>query len=412
LIDSITRSKHPLDDLRHGLGVSPVDASAEYPQLPQSRENKPTTGGAILLKAAEKIRHQLLGRRSVGKHPRPVAVGPRSEGTQTGDRSMLDGMVAARSRLAAELASSHGWSAAPRIGSSGGSKMASQDQIRNPVEWGWDRITLAALNVEALGRSLRGSEESRFAPLPAVCRIKTADLRDVLVRGLGDFGAYRTDVIFLCLIYPVVGIVLGWLTFGQEMLPLLFPLASGFALVGPVAAVGLYEMSRRREQGIPITWVDAFGAISSPAFGAILVLGLVLLAIFLLWLLAANAIYAVTLGPAPPVSIAAFARDVFTTSAGWAMIVVGVGVGFIFALLVLAISVVSFPMLLDRDVGLHTAVRTSIRSVAANPGPMTVWGLIVAGALVIGSIPAFLGLIFVMPVLGHATWHLYRKVVP
>lgn len=290
--------------------------------------------------------------------------------------------------------------------------MASQDQIRNPVEWGWDRITLAALNVEALGRSLRGSEESRFAPLPAVCRIKTANLRDVLVRGLGDFGAYRTDVIFLCLIYPVVGIVLGWLTFGQEMLPLLFPLASGFALVGPVAAVGLYEMSRRREQGIPITWVDAFGAISSPAFGAILVLGLVLLAIFLLWLLAANAIYAVTLGPAPPVSIAAFARDVFTTSAGWAMIVVGVGVGFIFALLVLAISVVSFPMLLDRDVGLHTAVRTSIRSVAANPGPMTVWGLIVAGALVIGSIPAFLGLIFVMPVLGHATWHLYRKVVP
>ena len=289
--------------------------------------------------------------------------------------------------------------------------MANQDHIRNPVEWGWDRITLAALNVEALGRSLRGSQESRFPPLPAVCRIKTADLRDVLVRGLGDFGAYRTDVIFLCLIYPVVGIVLGWLTFGHEMLPLLFPLASGFALVGPVAAVGLYEMSRRREQGIPITWVDAFGAISSPAFGAILVLGLVLLAIFLLWLLAANAIYAVTLGPEPPVSIAAFARDVFTTSAGWAMIVVGVGVGFLFALLVLAISVVSFPSYSTGTWAPHGG-GTSIRSVAANPGPMTVWGLIVAGALVIGSIPAFLGLIFVMPVLGHATWHLYRKVVP
>jgi uncharacterized membrane protein len=96
-----------------------------------------------------------------------------------------------------------------------------------------------------------------------------------LIRGFGDFGAHRTDVIFLCLIYPVVGLMLAWLTFGQEMLPLLFPLASGFALVGPVAAVGLYEMSRRREQGIPITWADAFGAI--------LVLGLVLLAIFLLW---------------------------------------------------------------------------------------------------------------------------------
>ena len=289
--------------------------------------------------------------------------------------------------------------------------MASQDHIRNPIEWGWDQITLATLTVGSLGRSLGGSEESRNAPLPAVCRIKITDLRDALVRALDDFGAYRTDVIFLCLIYPLVGIALAWLTFGNETLPLLFPLASGFALVGPVAAVGLYEMSRRREQGIPITWADAFGAINSPAFGAILVLGLALLAIFLLWLLAANVIYELTLGPEPPVSIAAFARDVFTTSAGWAMIVVGVGVGFLFALLVQAISVVSFPLLLDRDVGLRTAVLTSINAVTANPGPMAVWGLIVAGGLVIGSIPAFLGLIIVMPVLGHATWHLYRKVV-
>jgi uncharacterized membrane protein len=289
--------------------------------------------------------------------------------------------------------------------------MASQDHIRNPIEWGWDQITLAALTLGSLGRSLRGSEESRNAPLPAVYRIKVTDLRDAVVRGLDDFGAYRTDVIFLCLIYPLVGISLALLTFGYETLPLLFPLASGFALVGPVAAVGLYEMSRRREQGIPITWADAFGAISSPAFGAILVLGLVLLAIFLLWLLAANVIYELTLGPEPPVSIAAFVRDVFTTRAGWAMIAVGVGVGLLFALLVLAISVVSFPLLLDRDVGLRTAVLTSISAVTANPGPMAVWGLIVAAGLLIGSIPAFLGLIIVMPVLGHATWHLYRKVV-
>jgi uncharacterized membrane protein len=290
--------------------------------------------------------------------------------------------------------------------------MASQDHIRNPIEWGWDQISLVALTVGSLGRSLRGSPESQYAPLPAVCRIKSADLRDVLIRGLDDFGAYRTDVIFLCLIYPVVGIMLAWLTFGYQMLPLLFPLAAGFALVGPVAAVGLYEMSRRREQGLPITWVDALGVIRSPGFGAILVLGLVLLAIFFLWLLAAYGIYQLTLGPEPPVSITAFTRDVFTTSAGWAMIVLGMGVGFLFALLVLVISVVSFPLLLDRDVGLDTAVTTSIRAVAANPGPMAIWGLIVAGSLVIGSIPAFLGLIIVMPVLGHATWHLYRKVVP
>ena len=285
------------------------------------------------------------------------------------------------------------------------------EHIRNPIEWGWDGIRFAALTVVSLERSLWGSKESRYAPVPAVCRIKAADLRDVLARGLDDLGAYRTDVIFLCLIYPVIGIVLVRLTFGYEMLPLLFPLASGFALVGPVAAVALYKMSRQREQGIRITWVDAFSVIRSPGFGAILALGLVLLAIFLLWLLAANAIYQLTLGPEPPVSIAAFARDVFTTSAGWAMIVVGVGVGFLFALLVLTISVVSFPLLLDRDVGLYTAVWTSIRAVAANPGTMAVWGLVVAGALVIGSIPAFVGLIIVIPVLGHATWHLYRKLV-
>jgi len=277
--------------------------------------------------------------------------------------------------------------------------MASQDHIRNHVERGFDQARLAVLTV------------GRDAAMPPVRRIKAADLGDVLVRGIDDFEAYRTDIIFLCLIYPVVSIVLVWLTFSHGMLPLLFPLASGFALVGPFAAVGLYEMSRRREQGIRITWLDAFGVIRSPRFGTIMVLGLALLAIFLLWLLAANLIYQFTLGPEPPVSIAAFAREIFTTSAGWAMTLIGVSVGFLFAVLVLTISVVSFPLLLDRDVGLATAVRTSIRAVAANPSPMAVWGLIVAGGLVIGSISAFLGLIIVMPVLGHATWHLYRKVV-
>ncbi len=105
-------------------------------------------------------------------------------------------------------------------------------------------------------------------------------------------------------------------------------------------------------------------------------------------------------------------RDVFTTGAGWTLIIVGNTVGFLFAVLVLTISVVSFPLLLDRDVGLYTAVATSILAVVTNPVPMAVWGLIVAGGLVLGSLPALLGLIFVMPVLGHATWHLYRKVVP
>jgi uncharacterized membrane protein len=285
--------------------------------------------------------------------------------------------------------------------------MTSREHIRNPVEWTADQIWLASLAAGSLGHSLRGQD----IPMPAVRRIRASDLRAVLLRGLADFEAYRSDVIFICLIYPLVGILLAWLSFGYNFLPLLFPLASGFALVGPVAAVGLYEMSRRREQGHRISWIDAFGVIRSPGFGAILVLGLVLLAIFLLWMLAAALIYQFTLGPEAPVSIAAFIRDLFTTPAGRTMIVVGVGVGFLFALLVLAISVVSFPLLLDRDVGLYAAVSTSIRAVATNPGPMALWGLIVAGGLVIGMLPAFLGLILVLPLLGHATWHLYRKVV-
>jgi uncharacterized membrane protein len=288
--------------------------------------------------------------------------------------------------------------------------MANPDHIRNPVEWGFDQLRFAALALGSLVHSLRGSQ-ARGAPIPTINRVKAADLKDVLVRGIDDFGAYRTDVILLSLIYPIVGLVLVWWTFGYDKLPLLFPLVSGFALVGPVVAVGLYEMSRRREQGSRISWVDAFSVVQSPGFGAILTLGLVLLGIFLLWLATAIFIYDLTLGPEPPTSINAFVHDVFTTSAGWAMIVIGIGVGFTFALLVLSISVVSFPLLLDRDVGLFRAILTSIKAVAANPGPMLLWGLIVAGGLVVGSIPALLGLILVIPVLGHSTWHLYRKVV-
>jgi uncharacterized membrane protein len=290
--------------------------------------------------------------------------------------------------------------------------MAIEGHIRNPIEWGWDHVKRAKLAVGSAAHSIRGTEQARNSAPPVVRRIAVAELRDILAKGFADFAAYRTDVIFFSIIYPVVGLVLARLAAGYDMLPLIFPLASGFALIGPVAAVGLYEMSRRREQGVDITWADAFGVVRSPALGAIVALGLLLLAIFLLWLVAAYAIYAVTLGPQPPASIASFARDVFTTGAGWTLIGVGVSVGFLFALLVLTISVVSFPLLLDQDVGLYTAVMTSIRAVLANPAPMAIWGLIVTGGLVIGSIPLLLGLAIVMPVLGHATWHLYRKVVP
>ena len=283
--------------------------------------------------------------------------------------------------------------------------------IRNPIEWGADQFRRATAHAGSTGRALRGSEAgAREGPL-TVRRIGVGDLGEVLRKGLADFGACRTDVVFLCLIYPIIGLVLARLAFDHDLLPLLFPVASGFALLGPVAAVGLYEMSRRREQGAEATWTQAFGVILAPAFGAIVVLGLLLLAVFLLWLVAAQVIYIYTLGPEPPVSAAAFLSEVIATEAGWTMIAVGIGVGFLFALLVLATSVVSFPLLLDRDVGIRTAISTSIRVAAANPLAIAAWGLIVAGGLVLGSLPLFLGLVVVLPVLGHATWHLYRRTV-
>ncbi|BAQ16733.1 DUF2189 domain-containing protein [Methyloceanibacter caenitepidi] len=289
--------------------------------------------------------------------------------------------------------------------------MADAQHIRNPIEWVWDHVADAAVSMQSVGHALLGSAKARNAPLPKVRRIGVADVRDALAKGIDDFEAYRSDVIFLVLVYPVIGLLLAWLTVGNNALPLLFPLASGFVLIGPVAGLGLYEMSRRREKGTAISWGDAFGVVHAPAFGAAVLLGLGLLGIFALWLSAAYAIFYFTLGPEPPVSVAAFASDVFTTTEGWWMIVAGMGVGFLFAVLVLTISVVSFPMLLDRDVGLYRAVITSVRAVAKNPVTMAVWGLVVAVSLAIGSLPAFIGLIVVMPVLGHATWHLYRKVV-
>jgi uncharacterized membrane protein len=286
--------------------------------------------------------------------------------------------------------------------------MPVERHINNPVEWGLDQLKHASHALGSAAHAVHGSAEAAPA---TIRRIEVADLREVLRKGVVDFAANRTDVIFLCLIYPAAGLLLWRLAFDYDLLPLIFPLASGFALLGPVAAMGLYEMSRRRERGIETTWADAFGVLRSPAFGAIMTLALGLVAIFLMWLLVATTIYDVTLGPKPPASIESFLRDVFTTPAGWALIGVGVGMGFLFAVLVLAISVVSFPMLLDGDVGLGTAVSTSVRSVLANPVPMAAWGIIVAGGLIIGSIPALLGLVIILPVLGHATWHLYRKVV-
>lgn len=244
--------------------------------------------------------------------------------------------------------------------------------------------------------------------LIVVHTISIADLRDALAKGCGDFQAMPTFALFLAIIYPVIGLILFNVAFESNLLQLVFPLAAGFSLIGPFAAIGLCELSRLREQGLD---GDAMKLRRVPSLLAILTLGIVLMAIFFTWLGTAQAIYYLIFGSTPPVSIADFAHQVFATPAGWTLIFVGCGVGFLFALVVLTISVVSFPMLLDKDVGAATAVLTSVRAVLANPMTMAMWGLIVAGGLALGSLPCLVGLAIVLPVLGHSTWHLYRKVV-
>jgi uncharacterized membrane protein len=246
--------------------------------------------------------------------------------------------------------------------------------------------------------------------LPTVRKIGMTDLKDALAKGIEDFRAIPTHVIFLSLIYPVGALIVAQLTL-NDLVHLFFPLAAGFALIGPVAALGLYELSRRRELGLDLWWTHAFDVRHSRSIVGILELGVLLIVIFLLWIAAAQAIYIATFGNSPPGPIPDFLRQVFTTPEGWTLIVVGNAVGFLFAVVVLMIGVVSFPLLLDRDVGAGTAILTSVRVVLRNPVTMAVWGLIIAGLLFIGSLPLFVGLAVVMPVLGHSSWHLYRKAV-
>jgi uncharacterized membrane protein len=255
------------------------------------------------------------------------------------------------------------------------------------------------------------SGDGRTTALPVARHITPSDLWDSLKRGADDFAAMPSHALFLCVIYPIIGIVLVAITFGHAALPLAFPIAAGFALIGPIAAIGLYELSRRREAGLDSSASHAFDVLHSPSLGAIVVLSLMLMAIFLVWLSVAQAIYVANFGYHAPASAAQFIADVLTTRAGWTLIVVGCAVGFVFAVVALTLGAISFPLLLDRDVGAAVALLTSIRVVAANPFTMALWGFIVAALLIVGSIPFFLGLTVVLPLLGHATWHLYRKAV-
>ena len=280
--------------------------------------------------------------------------------------------------------------------------------IGNPLSWLADATIGAGRSAGEATNALRGTATTP----PAVQALTRDDLATALRKGVADFTALRSDVIFLIAIYPIIGIAL-------SLWPSTWPACrccSRWRRASPCwgrwSPPGLYEMSRTREATGHAGWGVAFSVLRARVIVPVVVLGLVLMGLFVIWMFAATLIYNLTLGPQPPASIASFASDVFTTGAGWAMIVLGMGVGLAFAAAVLVVSFISFPMLIDRRAGIPVAVMTSIKVARANPRIVATWGLIVAVTMVLGTLPAFLGLMIVLPILGHATWHLYRIAVP
>lgn len=241
--------------------------------------------------------------------------------------------------------------------------------------------------------------------------ITAQDLTQSLRDGYSDFLEKRGDLVFVGLLYPLIGICAWVAATGGSILPLLFPMLAGLSLLGPLVSTGFYELARRREAGLESSWWHFFKAFSSPSREGIILVGIMLMAIFGAWLVAAGVIYAVFFGTEPPATIGILVTEAFTTSRGWAMMLIGNAVGAVFAVIVLATSVVSLPMLIDQRVDAATAVRTSLKAFRANRTLLLRWGLRVAILLFLGALPIFLGLAFVLPTLGYATWHLYTRLV-
>ena len=247
-------------------------------------------------------------------------------------------------------------------------------------------------------------------PLP-VRRITGADLDWALKQGWADFREKRGDLLLVPLIYPVVGILASAFAFNAQLFPLVFPLVAGLSILGPAVAAGFYELAKRRESGQDSSWFHFLDPLRGPSRMAILVLTTMLAGLFVMWLLAAWAIYGATLGQLGPATPAEFVRDLLGTREGWTMIVLGNLAGGAFAVATLALSVASFPMVVDKPVDALAAVQTSVAAVLKNPLTMIRWGLTVAFILALGALPLFVGLAVALPVLGYATWHLYTRVV-
>jgi uncharacterized membrane protein len=241
--------------------------------------------------------------------------------------------------------------------------------------------------------------------------ISIDDLRWALREGWSDFKARRGDLLLLPLVYVLVGVLAAFFAFNADLFPFLFPAAAGFALVGPIAASGFYELARRREAGLEFGWSHFLDPMRGRTRWPLLGLALLMTLLFLFWIWMAGEIYDSTMARHGTLTPQEFIGRLFTTPEGMRMVMLGNLVGAGFALVALAVSAISFPMAVDKGADPWSAMGTSIAVFWRNPGTMLAWGLTVAVILVLACLPLFVGLLVALPVLGYATWHLYTRAV-
>jgi uncharacterized membrane protein len=262
------------------------------------------------------------------------------------------------------------------------------------------------MTLNAVSHGFAGPAEPSPAPV-AIRQMRAKDIPDALKLGFDDVRYFRTDALSIAIIYPIAAVFLATMVVLQDFLPLVFPVCAGFALLGPMATLWFAALSRQRERGDE----SALSVFTPARLVAIQRLAATAIMLFVVWNVCAGIIYGLTLGSSNADAGASFYHRVMDTQAGWTLIIVGCATGAVFAVLSLAVFFISFPLVLDRPVTASQAIAISVRAMLRNPFFVLAWGAVVVVGLVAGAIPLLLGIVIVLPTLGHASWHLYRRIV-